>query len=90
MFTPYILIGPRFDYYLSSSGTFPPTNFNVSNDFHKLNIGGTIGIGVELPSFLPIQAAVEVRYSPDIQDGYSEQSIAFKNRSMEFLLALSF
>jgi hypothetical protein len=90
LITPYILIGPRFDYYLSTNGTFPPDYIGVPHDFNKLTIGGTFGIGIELPPFLPIQLAAEARYSPDFQDCYSYQTIAVRNRSMEFILALRF
>jgi hypothetical protein len=81
---PYIFAGPRFDYYLSSSGT------SLSSDFNKLDVGGTFGVGIELPSFLPIQVSAEARYSPNFQNSYSVQSVTVKNRSMEFLLVLSF
>jgi hypothetical protein len=84
LFSPYVLAGPRFDYYLSSSGTV------LSTDFNKLNVGGTFGIGLELPSFLPVQIAAEARYSPDFQDCDSWQTISVRNQSFEFLVALSF
>jgi hypothetical protein len=86
LLTPYIIAGPRFDYYLSGSGD------NLLNDFKKIDIGGTFGVGVESASNLPIQMGLEFRYSPDFQDCFSSSGsgIAIKNRSMEFLLVLCF
>jgi hypothetical protein len=84
LLTPYILAGPRFDYYLSGSGTFS------SSDFKKLDIGGTFGVGVELVSILPINTGVEFRYSPSFQNSYSVPYLSIKNRSMEFLLVIIF
>jgi hypothetical protein len=85
LLTPYIIAGPRIDYYLSGGGE----NLLV-NDFKKINIGGTFDVGVESASILPIQMGLEFRYSPDFQDSYSDLGKTIKNRSMEFLLVLGF
>ncbi len=84
VFSPYVIAGPRFDLYLSNDGTFP------SHDFNKLDVGGTLGIGVELPSVLPVQIGAELRYSPSFQDAYSVQSLTIRNRSLEILLVLAY
>jgi hypothetical protein len=85
LLTSYIIAGPRFDYYLSGNG-----DNLLMNDFKKINIGGTLGVGIESTSILPIQMGLEFRYSPDFQDCFSSSVITIKNRSMEFLLVLGY
>jgi len=82
--TPYLLAGPRFDYNLSNSNTLYLNNFN------KLDIGGTFGIGFELDKILPVHIGAEFCYSPTFQDSYSSQGLTAKNNSLEFLLVLSY
>ena len=84
LLTPYIIAGPRFDYYLSNSGS------NLYSDFNKTSIGGTFGVGVESVSILSIQVGLEFRYSPDFKDSFSTSVMMIKNHSMEFLLVLGF
>jgi hypothetical protein len=82
--TPFLLLGPRFDFYLSGNGPFS------SRETNKDTFGGTIGGGVEIVSILPLRIGGEFRYSPTFQNSYSVQSVTTKNSSVEFLLVLSY
>jgi len=93
-FNPYILIGPRFDYSLSSN------NMLAYNNIKKLDVGATMGIGVGLFSKSSIHFGAEFRYSPSFNDIYSlpslmvadgtVSSLKIRNQSLEFLLVISY
>jgi hypothetical protein len=52
-------------------------------------LGGTVGIGAIVDSFLPIPMGFEVRYSPDLLNAYSRSGLDIRNTSFEFLLTIS-
>lgn len=85
--TPYILIGPRFDFYLKNRSDGIGVNLNNSK---KIDIGGTLGFGFELSSILPINLGAEFRYNPNFKDSYSVSYLTVNNRSWELLLVLSY
>jgi hypothetical protein len=85
--SPYILAGPRFDFYLTNNSDGMGKTLNGSQ---KMDFGGTFGLGIEISSLLPIQLGAEIRYSPTFQDSYSISYLTVRNRSLEFLLVASF
>jgi len=88
--TPYILLGPRFDFKLSSSSSYN-NNPGPLYEYKNNDLGGTFGIGVELRQILlPLHLGLEFRYSPSFQYCYSVKYLSVKNSSLEFLLVLSY
>jgi len=57
--------------------------------FKNPEVGGTVGIGVQSDSLLPLPVGIEVRYSPNFQNGYSTSIWTIRNTSFEFLLIVS-
>jgi hypothetical protein len=86
-FSPYIFAGPRFDLFLKDHSAGLGI---ILAESKKVDVGGTFGLGVELSSLLPIHVGAEIRYSPSFQDIYSVSYLKVKNRSLEFLLVISF
>jgi len=84
LITPYVIAGPRLDFYLSNS------NINYPMTYNKLDIGGTFGIGAELNAVSPIGAGAEIRYSPSFKDCYSQDGLTIRNNSLELLLIVSY
>jgi len=82
--SPYLILGPRFDIYLASTGTF------LDHNFKAVDLGGTFGFGLEPSLQLPFHVAAEYRYSPTFRDSYSVTPLTLRNRSMEFLLVVAF
>jgi opacity protein-like surface antigen len=83
--TPYVLIGPRFDFLISrSGGTLDAT----ISQFDKMDYGLTLGAGVELNSIFPFGLLAEFRYNPNSYDSYKSQYQSVRNRSMDFLVGI--
>jgi len=87
--TPYILAGPRFDFYLNHRSNGFGTALDGPRDVY---VGGTFGIGVETSSILPIHLGAEFRYSPNFLDSdpVDWYGLSLNIRSMEFLIVLSY
>jgi len=80
--SPYIVAGPRVDFLLHTEGE----GFQVILDkFEKIDFGATVGVGVEVKSFEPVQLGIEFRFSPSFKDGYSSAFTKVRNSSMELL-----
>ena len=90
LLTPYILLGPRFDFKLSSNSSSDIGSAPIY-EYKNNDLGGTFGIGLELrQALLPIHLGAEFRYSPSFQYCYSVKYLSVKNSSLEFLLVLSY
>lgn len=83
--TPYVLVGPRFDFLLSR---YPDGLDQVVNNFDKMDYGLTLGAGVELNSLFPFGLLAEFRYNPNAYDSYQSGSQSVSNRSMDFLVGI--
>ncbi len=83
--TPYVLIGPRFDFLLSR---YPDGLDQVVNNFDKMDYGLTLGAGLELNSLFPFGLLAEFRYNPNAYDSYRSGSQSVSNRSMDFLVGI--
>ena len=81
--SPYIIAGLRVDFLLQTKGE----GFEaVLDKFEKVDFGATVGAGIEVKSFEPVQLGIEFRLSPSFKDGYSSSFTKVRNSSMEFLL----
>jgi hypothetical protein len=84
-FTPYIISGPRADLLVSKRGE----GFDlVIGEFKSTDVGGTIGVGVEIHTLLPVGLLAELRYNPSFRDSYKDKFLTVRNRSFDFLVGL--
>jgi len=80
--SPYVIAGPRVDFLLHTEGE----GFEIVLDkFEKIDLGATIGVGLEVKVFDPAQLGIEFRFSPSFKDGYSSPYTKVRNSSLEFL-----
>lgn len=86
--TPFLLIGPRIDFFLGYHSDRDLFNA-VYDQFKKTMIGGSIGIGVEATSLLPVNVIVEGRYNFDLADSYSTQYLTVRNNSFDVWLGVA-
>lgn len=87
--SPYLLVGPRIDYLLTYSSDhdyFDP----VYEEFKKTVYGGTLGIGIETKSILPITTLFELRYNFDTIDSYNSEYLIVRNNSYDFCVGIGF
>lgn len=85
--TPYLLLGPSLDIFISDHSESLGA---ALRDSKKLEFSGVLGAGVEIETPGQIEVGVEFRYHPSFQDSYSSQSTNVKNDAMEILLTLRY
>lgn len=83
--TPYILVGPRFDFLISNNADGLGA---VVDNFDRMDYGLTVGAGVELDSLLPFGLLAEFRYNPNSYDSYQSAGQSVRNRSLDFLVGI--
>lgn len=83
--TPYVLVGPRFDFLITSE---PDGLDAVVNNFDKMDYGLTVGAGIELNSLFPFGILAEFRYNPNAYDSYQSGYETVRNRSIDFLVGV--
>jgi len=93
-FSPYALLGLRSDYMFSYKDIIFVENvsgleFNIYKDqidkFNKFNIGGMIGIGIDLNSLTYLEFA----YNPTLTNSYNDTGLQIKDNSMELKLGFN-
>lgn len=85
VFTPYLIAGPRVDLLISKKGDVYGL---VIDRFKSTDVGGTVGIGVEIHTLLPVGLLAELRYNPSFRDSYNSEFLTVRNRSFDFLVGL--
>ena len=87
-FSPYLFIGPRYDYRLRTK----PDGFGLGLEKLKnSDFGITVGGGFEFSNISSLKIGTEFRYSPGLQDIYSNQNgLRIQNRSVEMLLTIGY
>lgn len=84
-FTPYLIVGPRVDLLVFKRGD----GFDqVIDRFKSTDVGGTIGVGVEIHTLLPVGLLAELRFNPSFRDSYNSEFLTVRNRSFDFLVGL--
>jgi hypothetical protein len=84
-FTPYLIVGPRVDLLVFKKGD----GFDlVIDQFKSTDVGGTMGVGVEIHTPLPVGLLAELRYNPSFRDSYKSEFLTARNRSFDFLVDL--
>lgn len=83
--SPYILIGPRFDFLIWND---PKYVGSIFDKFKKNDIGISAGAGIEI-STSTIQAVLfEFKYCPTFSKSYSSDMLTIKNQSFELLFGI--
>jgi opacity protein-like surface antigen len=85
----YGLAGLRFDVLLSKDSDMGFLDA-VYDDFSKFVTGYDIGVGFELAIFPVVKPLIELRYSGDLKDSYSSDTVSVNNRSLHVLVGLMF
>lgn len=80
-FIPYLLIGPRIEYLVSS---------NPQVDFNKLHVSLAAGAGMEFISFSNLKFFIEAFYNPDVSKAYKKDNLAINNTSLELRIGLKY
>jgi hypothetical protein len=79
MCVPYLAIGPRLEYLVSYPSSV------VYDDFKKMEVTGTVAIGVELSlGFFP-RLLLEANYNTSLMNSYNKGSLIVSDNSMEIL-----
>jgi hypothetical protein len=76
---PYVKIGPRAEYVLSSD-----------QSFRKFHITASAGAGVEFVSYGNIRFLTEFHYVPDLTKSYDTDPLRIKQNAMELRIGLKF
>ncbi|MBA4313118.1 MAG: hypothetical protein C0417_10870 [Chlorobiaceae bacterium] len=83
--SPYILIGPRFDFLI---GKEPDGYEIIYNKFKKNDMGISVGVGIEIPTSTIQAVLFEFKYSPTFNNSYSNDILTIKNQSFELLVGI--
>jgi hypothetical protein len=93
--SPYFLVGPRADFLVGYqefvvllSGN-PNYRDLLYSDFKKAMVGGSIGVGVQFDSLLPVSALVELRYNIDFIDSYDKNNLKVHNNAIDAWLGFA-
>jgi hypothetical protein len=87
--SPYVVAGPRFDFFVGYKSD--ENAFNILYDKFKKNIsGGTVGLGAETGSLLPVTLTADVRYNFDFTNSFKSEYLEVTNNAFDFLLGVRF
>lgn len=78
-FIPYVLLGPRLEYTLSSP-----------QDFTKFHVTGSAGVGTEIVSFGKVKFLTELHYVPDFTRSFQSEALDIKQKVWELRVGLKF
>jgi hypothetical protein len=87
--SPYIFAGPRFDFllgYKSDENTFN----DLYGKFKKNIFGGTVGLGAETGSLLPVTLTVDFRYNIDFTKSFKNSDLEVTNNAFDFMVGVRF
>jgi hypothetical protein len=87
--TPYILAGPRLDILVSYQSDEGVLNL-VYDQFKKTTLGGSVAVGVQIQSLLPVTILAEARYSIDLSDSYETNLLKVRNNAFDLWLGVAF
>jgi opacity protein-like surface antigen len=80
--TPYVLVGPRFDFMMSQ--------IDNAITYSGTDKGMTFGGGVQFPVSPSSQLLVEGRFSPSFGNAFQNPNLTVKNKSFEMFVGMSF
>ena len=76
---PYVKIGPRLEYVVSSP-----------QDFKKFHVTGSLGAGVEFVAYGPVKFITEAHWVPDATRSYTETAPEIAQHAWELRVGLKF
>jgi len=76
---PYVKIGPRLEYVVSSP-----------QDFNKFHVTGSVGAGVEFVAYGPVKFITEAHWVPDATRSYTETQPEISQHAWELRIGLKF
>lgn len=79
--TPYVFLGPRFDFLLSTESSL---------DYSSTDVGATLGGGIQFSIISVPELLIEGRFSPSFRNVFQNQYLTVKNRSFEILVGATF
>jgi hypothetical protein len=79
---PYFVAGARLDFLL---GREPKWLFD---NFRSIDVGASVGAGLEVPLKIVPSILVEFRYSPSFSEAFSSYHLTVKNESLELLMGV--
>lgn len=82
--SPYLAIGPKFDYQLSKS-----SSLNDLKDINKDRLGLKVGIGSEF-NLVMVTLLAEFMYDADFKELYDNQNLNIKTHSFDFRVGILF
>jgi hypothetical protein len=93
--TPYILLGPRLDFYLGYNVSSPEhqelwNNVSVLDDFKKIMLDFGGGAGIEFNQLLPFRTFIEANYYPGIITSFSNQYLDVWEHSFNIKVGINF
>lgn len=91
--SPYVLAGPRADFLIDYRDVqIPPWGNALSNpfysDFKSAILGGSVGVGVQTTSVLPVALLAELRYNFDFFDSYNNGYLKVRNNAFDVWLGV--
>ena len=78
MVVPYFFVGPRLDILIAKE---PEGIQAVLDNFKNTDVGVSPGAGFEVPLTIISAALVEFRYSPSLNEAFSNNNLTVKNQS---------
>ena len=84
---PYVMAGPTIDIILQYISKY---DYNLYKDFHKVDIGCVLGMGVEFKSFFSQTYLIELRYSPTLTNSFKSSYLTVRTTSCSILAGMKF
>jgi hypothetical protein len=80
--------GPANPYLIGIQEKRPQSS--LYEDFKKTMFGGSLGLGVESSSLLPIALSAEFRYNIDFSDSFNNGFVKVRNNTFDVWLGVAF
>jgi hypothetical protein len=82
--TPYIAVGPRFEFLLSHPSS------HVFDQFKTTELAATAAAGIEVESGFGSRVLFEIGYTMSLSDSFKNDNLTIRNRSISFLVGVQF
>ena len=97
--TPYLLLGPKADFYLGYNSKYSdesgiPENEEITNSaaeqFKKVNYSINLGAGLQFEKLLPLKTFIEFNYSPALNTSYNGYFVKIKENYFNLKIGVNF
>ena len=86
MLTPYFIIGPRIDFFVSDNSDIE----NIFEDFALQTVGIDFGLGCDFNAFEWGRMFIEFRMSRDLQEAYETVHVKVWNETLQITFGINF